>query len=54
VRAGQPPFFHAVSKSEKKLDVGFAMPHTRLTGGVKALITQIEWLKSRGHTGASR
>ncbi len=36
--------------SDKKLHIAYAMPHRVLTGGLKMLVEQIRWLKSRGHT----
>ncbi len=33
-----------------KLHIAYTMPHQWLTGGVKMLVHQINWLKARGHT----
>jgi glycosyltransferase involved in cell wall biosynthesis len=33
-----------------KLKIAYVLPHKNLTGGLKMLIEQIKWLKSRGHT----
>jgi glycosyltransferase involved in cell wall biosynthesis len=43
-------FSTPAAEPDAKLDIGFVMPHTHLTGGVKTLLGQISWLKSRGHT----
>jgi glycosyltransferase involved in cell wall biosynthesis len=34
---------------KNKLRIAYAMPHNKLTGGLKMLVEQIKWLKSRGH-----
>lgn len=38
-----------VSHPDTRLNIAYVMPHTHLTGGVKVLLEQIRWLKSRGH-----
>lgn len=35
---------------KEKLHVAYVLPHRNLTGGMKMLLEQIKWLKSRGHT----
>jgi len=39
-----------VRKDSEKLHIAYALPHQLLTGGLKMLVEQIRWLKSRGHT----
>jgi len=34
---------------EEKLHVAYVLPHRYLTGGMKMLLEQMKWLKSRGH-----
>lgn len=39
-----------VRKDDEKLHIAYTLPHQFLTGGLKMLIAQMRWLKSRGHT----
>lgn len=39
-----------IEYQEKKLCITYVLPHKNLTGGLKMLISQMEWLKKRGHT----
>lgn len=38
-----------ISPHADKLHIAYVMPHKYLTGGIKMLIEQIRWLKTRGH-----
>jgi len=37
-------------EDNEKLHIAYALPHQWLTGGLKMLVEQMRWLKSRGHT----
>lgn len=40
---------HAPIRSAKRLTIGYLLPHSNLTGGMKILLEQIRHLRQRGH-----
>ena len=45
----QPGTACADTKDAKHLKIAYIIPHTSITGGMKIIVEQIAWLKSRGH-----